>query len=152
MTYLAILATEWIHDHSSMAKLLPSSLWDELLSRHQREQEEFIRMEKRKSGSWSGGLKRSSSVETIREVVPVTALSVESGVDSSGFTTDASSESFVLAGKRRKIGLNLSSDIRVAERSSSFSSSESEWDMTSGVDVDMFSDAPGPSSADRIAK
>jgi len=144
VTYLAILATEWIHDHSNMtkAKILPSNLWEEILSRHQREQEEFIRMEEQKSGTWPGRLKRSISLETIRETVPTT-LSLESGAESSGFMTDASSSSSVLSiSKRIKTGSHSrpaagsNTSKRGSSQSSSESGFESEWDMASAVDTD----------------
>jgi len=158
VTYLAILATEWIHDHCNMpkAKLLPSNLWDEILSRHQREQEEFIRMEEKKLGIWAGSLKRSSSLETIRETVQ-SALNLEPGSESSGFMTDASSSSAWSGPKRIKLCSN-SSPIRptpLSYLSSSESGFESEWDMGSMIDVDdrdFFSDGsngthdPRPSS------
>jgi hypothetical protein len=138
VTYLAILATEWIYDHSNLAnaKILPSNLWDEVFSRHQREQEEIIRMEERKTGTWPGclSLKRSSSLETIREAVP-NALSVESGAESTGFTTDTSSSSSAASSsKRRKFASNILK--RGSFQSSSESGFESEWDMASVAEID----------------
>lgn len=124
-----------MHDRNARspnARLRPSSLWDEILSRHQREQEEFIHMEEKKSKLWSGSLKRSSSIETVRQEVP-TALSTDSGAESSGFTTDGSTSSSSSDVKRRKtspIGSALSKNV---ERRTSFSSSESgfesDWEM-----------------------
>ena len=155
VTYLAILATEWVHDNntrSSRARLLPSSLWDEILSRHQREQEEFVWMEERKfKNNSSLSRKRTSSLETIREAVP-TALSRESGAESAGFSTDTSSSSSgVSSHKRRKFALN---GIRTDKkgRRPSFSSSESGLD--SDWEVPLLNDSelaglricdPGPS-------
>lgn len=125
------------------AKLLPSNLWDEIVSRHQREQEEFIRMEEQKLGT---GLKRSSSLETIRETVK-TSLSLESGSESSGFMTDASSSSSASSASHKRIKLcSNSSPARPAPLSylsSSESGFESEWDMGSTIDADdgdFFSD------------
>ena len=140
--YLAILATEWIHDRYNMAKakILSSNLWDEIISRHQREQEEFIRMEEKKAGTWPGRLKRSSSVETIREAVP-TALSLESGAESSGFMTDCSSSpSASPSSKRIKLCSNSrpeagpNNSMRSPFQSCSESGFESEWDMASAAD------------------
>lgn len=132
VTYLAILATEWVHDQNTgcpKAKLCPFSLWDEILSRHQREKEDFIRMEEKK------GLKRSSSIETIRQLVP-TALSSDSDAESSGFTTDTStSSSDVKRMKSSRIGPTQSTN----GRSSSESGFESDWEMNMLDDSDSAS-------------
>lgn len=148
VTYLAILATEWIHDRSNMGRtrLLPRSLWDEILSRHQREQEEFIRKEEQKLGTWPGRLHRSSSVETVRALDVPTAMAVDSGVESSGFTTDdgssySSSSSSVLVSRRKRVAVHLGS-VRFddgAIQSSSESGFESEWEMADADDGDFFS-------------
>ncbi|KAF6747180.1 hypothetical protein DFP72DRAFT_1149996 [Ephemerocybe angulata] len=66
VTYLGILATDY-----SLRTMpgrtwdpAPKSMWDELFARHQREREELLQWEERMTRS--GGLKRSSSTETIR--------------------------------------------------------------------------------------
>ncbi|TFK20530.1 hypothetical protein FA15DRAFT_673433 [Coprinopsis marcescibilis] len=62
-TYLSVLATDWLMRSSRIGKFTaaPSSLWDELFERHQREREELLRWEEK-------SLKRTLSTETIREV------------------------------------------------------------------------------------
>jgi len=107
----------------------PRSLWDEVLSRHQREQEEIIKMQESKFGY---GLKRTNSMETIRERVDTvpTALSLESGAESNGFSTDSSSSP--INPKRRRHESDDPVEPRFKKRSSvssSSSSADSEWDM-----------------------
>jgi len=88
-------------------------------------------MEDRKFRSNSSlSRKRTSSLETIREAVP-TALSRESGAESTGFSTDASSPPpSVLSHKRRKF---FKAPMGGKGKRLSFSSSESgldsDWDV-----------------------
>ena len=76
MFYLAKLDTEWLYDKdsnsqvSSLVRSGPKTLWDDLLICQQREREELLRMEEKT-------LKRSNSIETIRDKVP-TAPSIDS--------------------------------------------------------------------------
>lgn len=157
VTYLAILATEWVHDSNtrSSRRLLPSSLWDEILSRHQREQEEFVWREERNFRDNSSlSRKRTSSLETIREGVP-TALSHESGAESAGFSTDASSSSsaVVSSHKRRKFNARGTIPVGRKGRRLSFSTSsesglDSDWEVPSLSDPELASLRicdPGPS-------
>ncbi|KAJ2925097.1 hypothetical protein H1R20_g12004, partial [Candolleomyces eurysporus] len=77
VTYLGLLATDWfIRDQAlfkNKTKWTPAvkSLWDEMFARHQREREELLRMEDRKM-SGNGKLKRTSSMETIKQVATST--------------------------------------------------------------------------------
>ncbi|KAH7869149.1 hypothetical protein F5051DRAFT_337209, partial [Lentinula edodes] len=66
VTCLAILDTDWMIRSRYLTEATPTTLWDELLSRHNREREELLRWEEEQSQSWRTGLKRTSSMETIR--------------------------------------------------------------------------------------
>jgi len=175
VTYLAMLATEWVLDQNRnppVYQMRPKSLWDEVLTRHQREQEEIIKMQEHKFGH--GGLKRISSTETIREKIP-TALSLESGAESAGFMTDTSTSSSSIgpgpiSPKRRRLfdddeseerllGSNGSSNFKKRMSfSSSASSFDSDWDMIAGgsnrLEVPAFRGSPvaGPSKTHRKTK
>lgn len=64
-----MLATEWVYDNNntpSSVRLRTTSIWDEILTRHQRELDDLHRLEERR-------LIRSHSVETIRQIVSVAA-------------------------------------------------------------------------------
>jgi len=61
-----MLATDWVYDKSNLnsrVQLRPKSLWDDLLSRHQRECEDLVRLEEKDVKR----LKRVASTETVRE-------------------------------------------------------------------------------------
>ncbi|RXW20166.1 hypothetical protein EST38_g5669 [Candolleomyces aberdarensis] len=78
VTYLGLLATDWfIRDQAlfkNRNKWTPAakSLWDEMFARHQREREELLRWEDRRTSSGHGKLKRTSSMETIKQVATST--------------------------------------------------------------------------------
>ncbi|KAF9529990.1 hypothetical protein CPB83DRAFT_834575 [Crepidotus variabilis] len=143
VTYLAILVTEWVYDHSTRSdtRLLPTSLWDEVLTRHQREQEEIIQLEERKFGYGSSSLKRTSSMETIREMTAPTPLNLDSGAESSGFSTDSSTSSAIFNPKRRKLTatpLHMSSGFNRRRTSlSSESGFDSDWEAPIFGNVNM---------------
>ena len=61
-----MLATEWVHDNNSKnprTRLRPKSLWDDLITRHQRECDDLVRLEEKQRRR----LKRAASTETVRE-------------------------------------------------------------------------------------
>jgi hypothetical protein len=66
VTYFAMLATEWVHDNNNenpQAHIRPKSLWDDLITRHQRECDDLVRLEEKQRRR----LKRAASTETVRE-------------------------------------------------------------------------------------
>ncbi|KAJ3494479.1 hypothetical protein NLJ89_g10799 [Agrocybe chaxingu] len=103
VTYFAILATEWFYDRNnsptSSIHLRPRSLWDEVITRHQRERDELVKLQEKECSS--GRLKRTNSMETIRERVPTVDYYPSDSASVSGFTTDSSIERE--PGKRRRV-------------------------------------------------
>lgn len=66
MTYFSMLATDWVYDNNNknpQVRLRPQSLWDDLLSRHQRECDDLVRLEEKHGNK----LKRVASTETVRD-------------------------------------------------------------------------------------
>ncbi|TFK41630.1 hypothetical protein BDQ12DRAFT_599550 [Crucibulum laeve] len=83
VTYMGILATDWlIPDVRRQRFKAPQSLWDELLSRHQREREELIQWDEKRNPT-ANSLKRTLSTETLRG-----GLSVQSRSDVEGGDKD----------------------------------------------------------------
>ncbi|KDR72579.1 hypothetical protein GALMADRAFT_213117 [Galerina marginata CBS 339.88] len=129
VTYLAMLATEWVYDNnnsSSSVRLRTSSLWDEILARHQRELDDLQRLEERT-------LKRSTSTETIRQRLN-TAVDFNLTDSETQSITSAemspSSSSFSGAKRRRVDPGNVGSSS--SQRRDSFSSGSglgSEWEV-----------------------
>ncbi|KAH6909624.1 hypothetical protein BKA70DRAFT_1102500, partial [Coprinopsis sp. MPI-PUGE-AT-0042] len=84
-TYLGILATDWVLRHMSVGgadssassttgalpvqrfSIAPTSLWEEMFARHQREREELLRWEETNDSTGNRRLKRTASNETIKE-------------------------------------------------------------------------------------
>lgn len=61
-----MLATDWVYDQNNknpQVRIRPKSLWDDLLSRHQRECDDLVRLEEKHGKK----LKRIASTETVRE-------------------------------------------------------------------------------------
>jgi len=61
-----MLATEWVLDNSNKnprTHIRPKSLWDDLITRHQRECDDLVRLEEKQRRR----LKRAASTETVRE-------------------------------------------------------------------------------------
>jgi hypothetical protein len=61
-----MLATEWVYDnnnHNPQTHIRPKSLWDDLITRHQRECDDLVRLEEKQRRR----LKRAASTETVRE-------------------------------------------------------------------------------------
>lgn len=117
--YFAILATDWVFDNHHVSRPRPKTLWDDLLVCQQREREELLRMEEKT-------LKRSTSIETIRDQVPIapsiasTSRSETSSVANSS-TSAATTDSSVRQGssKRRRIRRRVNVDVDYAEEPSS---------------------------------
>ncbi|KAJ3756890.1 hypothetical protein EV360DRAFT_47142, partial [Lentinula raphanica] len=67
-TCLAILDTDWLIRSKYLTEVTPTTLWDEMLSRHAREQQELLQWHEAQTRSWpaANGLKRTTSMETIR--------------------------------------------------------------------------------------
>lgn len=62
-----------------LTKAAPTTLWDEMLSRHDRERQQLMRWEDDQTQSWPKWLKRTSSMETIRmSMAPVSDVSKDS--------------------------------------------------------------------------
>jgi hypothetical protein len=70
-TYLGMLDTEWLM--RSYFKPAPKSLWDEMFLRHTREREELLDWDETRSK-----LKRTSSMETLRNAAPSPDLELSS--------------------------------------------------------------------------
>ncbi|KAF9069432.1 hypothetical protein BDP27DRAFT_1325328 [Rhodocollybia butyracea] len=68
-TCLAVLDTDWMVRSKFLTKAAPKTLWDEMLSRHEKEREKLIQWEDGQTQSWPKWLKRTSSVETIRSAI-----------------------------------------------------------------------------------
>ncbi|KAF8828204.1 hypothetical protein HHX47_DHR4000818 [Lentinula edodes] len=106
VTCLAILDTDWMIRSRYLTEATPTTLWDELLSRHNREREELLRWEEEQSQSWRTGLKRTSSMETIR----VTDYS--SDTDDTGESAVSDTESSFAEHHRLPNGLKSQSIIK----------------------------------------
>jgi hypothetical protein len=68
-TSLAILDTDWMVRSKFLTKPTPTTLWDEMLLRHDRERQQLMRWEDDQTQSWPTWLKRTSSMETIRMAI-----------------------------------------------------------------------------------
>lgn len=105
--YFAILDTDWLYNSSRVSSSVrprPKTLWDDLLVCQQREREELLRMEEKT-------LKRSNSIETIRDNSPIassiasTSRSETSSVADSSMSADTtSSAAHNESPKRRRLG------------------------------------------------
>ncbi|KIK70209.1 hypothetical protein GYMLUDRAFT_34698 [Collybiopsis luxurians FD-317 M1] len=68
-TCLALLDTDWLIRTSRLTTVLPRTLWDEMLWRHERERDQLLRWEQEQAEPFGGipkWLKRTSSMETVR--------------------------------------------------------------------------------------
>lgn len=100
-----MLDTDWVYDQNnspdSRVRLRPRSLWEEVFARHQKECDDLITLEER------SGLKRSNSIETIRELATSSAASLYAESERGGDTTDTSSSVHSAASwKRRRTGVH----------------------------------------------
>lgn len=126
MFYFAILDTEWVYDNLSVpssGRPRPKTLWDDLLVCQQREREELLRMEEK-------SLKRSNSIETIRDkdpIAPSTSRSETSSV--ANYVASTSSAVGNQSPKRRRLeiesGCNMKEGSRSRSRAPSSSASSS---------------------------
>lgn len=93
MTYFSMLATDWVYDSNnknSQVRLRPKTLWDDMLSRHQRECDDLVRLEQKHNR-----LKRVASTETVRESLTGGDMASTSGENIPGYSQQ------VLQKKRR---------------------------------------------------
>lgn len=118
-----MLDTDWVMrtSISPRFRVAPKSLWDELFARHQREREELLRWEER-----NYPLKRSMSMETVRNEVAPSSVSTSASEDEA--MTD--SESVISAtrrvnGKKRRIDVGDAYDASASE-------SEGEPELVTG--------------------
>jgi len=119
-----MLDTDWVMrtSISPRFRVAPKSLWDELFARHQREREELLRWEER-----NYPLKRSISMETVRNIVAPSSVSTSASEDEAM----ADSESVVSAtsrvkGKKRRIDVGDAYDASASE-------SEGEPELVTGA-------------------
>jgi RimJ/RimL family protein N-acetyltransferase len=122
--YFAILDTDWMYDNHSVpssGRPRPKTLWDDLLVCQQREREELLRMEEKT-------LKRSNSMETIRNMAPIapsTSISETSSVANSD-TASTSSATGNQSPKRKRLEMESGKmKERITRRSRAPSSSAS---------------------------
>ncbi|CAA7268361.1 unnamed protein product [Cyclocybe aegerita] len=145
VTYFAILATEWFYDRNnsptSSIHIRPRSLWDEVITRHQRERDELFKLQEKECNS--GRLKRTNSMETIREKAPTVDYYPSDSASVSGFATDSSVEQEPYSpGKRRRVdsssvsGRSQASGSRPPSSAASssyhrdpFASDDSDWEI-----------------------
>lgn len=152
VTYLGVLATDWatrqfllqgravdgIHSLCGFS-IAPTSLWEEMFERHQREREELLRWDDGENPSRR--LKRSMSSETIKEAYHSTS-DAASGTSSTAETTD--SESAYTSGKSRTSSISSSSSKKPSRHVRSHSpdtSTESEFSLISEPGHDSASEA-----------
>ncbi|PPR02213.1 hypothetical protein CVT26_012105 [Gymnopilus dilepis] len=116
VTYFAMLATEWVYDNdntSSSVRLRTSSLWDEILTRHQRELDELERLQQRT-------LKRSTSTETIRQrardAAPSSIFDFSDAETQSMTGTEGSTSSAASGSKRRKLSSDIAGPSEIRSR------------------------------------
>lgn len=162
VTYFSMLATDWVYDENGDKKrppvsLRPKSLWDDLLSRHQRECDDLVRLEEKQAKR----LKRVASTETIREFAPSGIVlqkrrRTDSGQESTGsISSPGSSFSESLSFQRqasllhspepiqlREVTLSLRSPPRrkFSDSRSSISSGSSFSNVSSTSDWEMLDD------------
>ncbi|EDR09523.1 uncharacterized protein LACBIDRAFT_318670 [Laccaria bicolor S238N-H82] len=126
-TYLAMLDTDWVMRTciSPRFRVAPKSLWDELFARHQREREELLRWEER-----NNILKRSISMETVRNIVALSSASTSASEDEamtdSESVNSATASSKRVNGKKRRIDVGDSYDASASE-------SEGEPELVAGL-------------------
>ncbi|KAJ3774304.1 hypothetical protein FB446DRAFT_729579 [Lentinula raphanica] len=89
-TCLAILDTDWLIRSKYLTEVTPTSLWDEMLSRHAREQQELLQWHEAQTRSWpaANGLKRTTSMETIRVTEWLSDAKPDSAASSDAESTD----------------------------------------------------------------
>lgn len=89
-TSLAILDTDWMVRSKFLTKPVPTSLWDEMLLRHDRERQQLMHWEDEQTQSWPKWLKRTASMETIRSSMSmyVPTMAVDSSDESESSVSD----------------------------------------------------------------
>lgn len=122
-----MLDTDWVMrtSISPRFRVAPKSLWDELFARHQREREELLRWEER-----NYPLKRSMSMETVRNIVAPSSVSTsasedEAMTDFESAVSDTASSKRV-NGKKRRIDVGDAYDASASE-------SEGEPELVTGL-------------------
>jgi hypothetical protein len=122
-----MLDTDWVMrtSISPRFRVAPKSLWDELFARHQREREELLRWEER-----NYPLKRSMSMETVRNIVAPSSVSTSASEDEamtdSGSVVSATASSRRANGKKRRIDVGDAYDASASE-------SEGEPELVTGL-------------------
>ncbi|KAK7036620.1 hypothetical protein VNI00_011553 [Paramarasmius palmivorus] len=107
-TCLAIIDTDWVM--KNFTRPAPNSLWDEMFLRHERERDELLRWEERKSG-----LYRTSSTETIRDAAGVCTEVETSSSKSDVEVSESESENENGKGKGKKRQFNHSAGSQLGE-------------------------------------
>jgi hypothetical protein len=158
-----MLDTDWIYDQNngmdSRVRLRPKSLWEEVFARHQKECDDLVTLEER------AGLKRSSSIETIRErATSSAAASMYAESERGGDMTDTSSSAHSAASwKRRRTGTHpnpQSGTFMSVETNSAASASssglDSDWEALpkagTSTQRDSFVSRPVGSSSAGVSK
>ncbi|KAF9482697.1 hypothetical protein BDN70DRAFT_874703 [Pholiota conissans] len=128
VTYFAMLVTDYVYDKNSedsAVRLRPKSLWDEVFARHQKECDDLIRLEER------SGLKRSCSIETIRERISASASYMTDSERADDMTDTASSVRSGASSKRRRMDGSSRSVLAASNSGGSISSGlDSEWEVS----------------------
>jgi hypothetical protein len=124
-----MLDTDWVMrtSISPRFRVAPKSLWDELFARHQREREELLRWEER-----NYPLKRSMSMETVRNIVAPSSSSVSTSASEDEAMTDSGSAVSATASSRRVNGKKRRIDVGDAYDASA-SESEGEPELVTGL-------------------
>lgn len=140
MTYFSMLATDWVYDNNnknSQARLRPKTLWDDLLSRHQRECDDLVRLEEKHGNK----LKRVASTETVRDSLTRDDTAVISGKNIPG-------NSQQVLQKKRRIDSGQESKKTISSTTSSNSDSLSvpsivrEQELVASTSRDIHSPSP----------
>jgi hypothetical protein len=112
-----MLATDWVYDNNnknSHVRLRPKTLWDDMLSRHQRECDDLVRLEQKHGNK----LKRVASTETVRESLTGGDMASTSGKNISGYSQQ-------VLQKKRRIDSAQESKKSISSTASSISISDS---------------------------
>jgi len=133
-----MLATEWVYDNNnknSQVRLRPKTLWDDMLSRHQRECEDLVRLEQKHENK----LKRVASTETVRESLTGGDMAATSGKNIPGYSQQ-------VLQKKRRIDSAQESKKTISSTASSISDSLSvpsiavrEQELVASTSRDMHS-------------
>ena len=121
-TCFALLETEWLM--RSYFKPAPKNLWDEMFARHSRERDELLRWDEKENG-----IKRTSSMETIRLFGVAASDTASVAASENDASSVFSGESSVSPSKRRKIENDPFEDQSPAPSPppSDYESSTSSW-------------------------